>query len=186
MKKSNFWIWFIPIILIVCVGIYFMINKVNEKNIINNTNIVDKKDAIKIKEEYENLNDKDNNIKVNLSENNSYIYATKDNLEKLFSGENGVLFVGNKNDNISRKTITILEEAISSTSIPNVYYVDSEGDLLSKVNEKVGANIKNGTIVTVKGGNVLESYFENLEHDELLKNYRKVIQSLIEACDENC
>ncbi len=185
MKNSKFWIWFIPLLLILCALIYLMILNINKKEDNKPTN--NESDAIKIKNEYESKNDNIDSIKVKLSENNSYVYLNDTELNNLFNNNDGIVFIGDSNDNNARSFIMVLEEAISSTSIPKVYYIDIHDNNISKIKGKVGTNdLYPGTVITFEDGNVLESYFEVLDHDKLLKSYNNIIKSFIEACDENC
>ena len=115
MKNSKFWIWFIPLFLVVCIGLYNMVV------IANKNKVVEVKDAEVIKELYSKQND--SLIKVELSDNNNYVLSDKEVLEKLFN-ENGILYLGDASSLSSRKNVVLLDEVVSSTSIDKIYFVN--------------------------------------------------------------
>ena len=117
MKDSKFWIWFIPLFLIVSVGLYFMLTKSMKNNNVNLNN-----DALSIKEEYQKNND--NYFNVELSNYNVYKYISNDDIKKLLDNKDGLVFIGDATNNISRKCIVVLNEVVSSTSVPEVNYIN--------------------------------------------------------------
>ena len=140
MKESKFWIWFIPLFAIICVGIYILVSNANKLNMNHTENVVENQDAKTIKESYEKLNDE--SIKVQLSENNSYVLVDKDSIEKVFN-TNGIIYFGEVSSYASRKNVSLLNEAVASTSVNKIYYInianvddDFMSYLLNKLNVK--------------------------------------------------
>ena len=204
MKNSKFWIWFIPMFLIICTGIFILLiwNKDNIDN--NDAKKQGTNDAETIKYEYELLNNDKNMVVVNLSKNNSYKSINDGEIKNIFDGNDAIIYLGNVSDNVARKTISILDEAIAQTSIENVYYIElsdkdnssSDSLFINNLSDKSDVkNINPGTLITIQKGDVLNVYVPNVkdnlevtkeEHDYLLKEYQKQIKIFIEACDENC
>ena len=134
MKDSKFWIWFIPLFLIVSVGLYFMLTKSMKNNNVNLNN-----DALSIKEEYQKNND--NYFNVELSNYNVYKYISNDDIKKLLDNKDGLVFIGDATNNISRKCIVVLNEVVSSTSVPEVNYINIKNindELSDYFEEKIG------------------------------------------------
>lgn len=197
MKNSKFWIWFIPVFIIVCIGVYFLLIKTsNEQELESKTN----EDAIKIKELYEKNNDIEGYIKVELSKNNIYVYMTQEDINKLIKDGDGIIFFGEASSFAARKEISLLNEVVLSTTIEKIYYVDIanidntlENYILSNVN--IG-EIKAGDFVTIENGKIIEYYDSKaLDNDEYLTNeekelltheYQRILKELVSACDEKC
>ena len=193
MKDSKFWIWFIPLFLIVCVGIYVMLVRNSQNTDQHETN-----DAIEIKEEYAKYNDEYFNV--NLSDGNVYKNINEDGIKDILENKDGLIFIGDAKNNISRKNIVILNNVVLSTSIPEVNYFDKNkindefnNYLISKLNVD---NILSGTLIATQGGKILNVYYPSyvIDNTELSDNekqtltdeYHKIIEKFIEACDENC
>ena len=105
MKKSQFWIWFIPLFLIFCVGLYILLNNTSKVETKPEEVLEISKDAQKIKEDYERLNNE--SIKVNLSINNSYVISSKELIEDLLNNNNGIIYFGEVSSYASRKCVTL-------------------------------------------------------------------------------
>jgi len=186
MKDSKFWVWFIPLFIIVAIGLYLSISLTD-----NSLTAEVKTDSAKIKEEYENLNGSEALIDVSLSENNVYQYATNDNIKDLLDNKRGILFIGLNNDNVSRNNIMILNDVIMSTNINDVYYYDInniDDDINAYLINKLNiSNIKNGLVIVYKDGDILNIIdSKDLNNDELSKIYHDAVAELIEQCDESC
>ena len=196
MKDSKFWIWFIPLFIILSVGIYIMLNKnFQNTNYINNTNDTDyiNKDAKLIKEEFEKLNDK-GYYEVRLSENNAFKYYDLENI-KSWLDENRIIFIGSSTDDNSRKAIKLIDEAVSSSSVKEVYYIDASkltDDQKSVIVNKLDTyelvpntyKLKLGTLITAKDKKLFNDLVYN--KDITLEKYQEIIKDFIEKCDENC
>ena len=191
MKNSKFWIWFIPLFLVVCIGLYNMV-VIASKN-----KEIEVKDSEVIKELYSKQND--SLIKVELSDNNNYVLSDKEVLEKLFN-DNGILYLGDASSLSSRKNVVLLDEVVSSTSIDKIYFVN-----ISNIDEQLTNYLKDklevdsldaGNTYLIKQGIVINEITANdLNNDKELSDkeketlqleYQEKILDLIEKCDENC
>ena len=191
MKNSKFWIWFIPLFLVVCIGLYNMV-VIASKN-----KEIEVKDSEVIKELYSKQND--SLIKVELSDNNNYVLSDKEVLEKLFN-DNGILYLGDALSLSSRKNVVLLDEVVSSTSIDKIYFVN-----ISNIDEQLTNYLKDklevdsldaGNTYLIKQGIVINEITANdLNNDKELSDkeketlqleYQEKILDLIEKCDENC
>ena len=191
MKNSKFWIWFIPLFLVVCIGLYNMV-AIASKN-----KEIKVKDSEVIKELYSKQND--SLIKVELSDNNNYVLSDKEVLEKLFN-DNGILYLGDALSLSSRKNVVLLDEVVSSTSIDKIYFVN-----ISNIDEQLTNYLKDklevdsldaGNAYLIKQGIVINEIIANdLNNDKELSDkeketlqleYQEKILDLIEKCDENC
>jgi hypothetical protein len=191
MKNSKFWIWFIPLFLVVCIGLYNMVV------IANKNKVVEVKDAEVIKELYSKQND--SLIKVELSDNNNYVLSDKEALEKLFN-DNGILYLGDASSLSSRKNVVLLDEVVSSTSIDKIYFVNISNideQLTNYLKEKLEVDsldagntylIKQGIVINEITANDLNNDKElsDKEKETLQLEYQEKILDLIEKCDENC
>ena len=197
MKESKFWIWFIPLFAIICVGIYILVSNANKLNMNHTENVVENQDSKLIKESYEKLNDE--SIKVQLTENNNYVLANKESIEKVFN-TNGIIYFGEVSSYASRKNVSLLNDVVSSTSVSKIYYInianvddDFMSYLLNKLNVK---KINAGDTYLIKDNNVIHSIlakdydndneFTEKEKESLLNEYQEKILDLIEKCDESC
>lgn len=191
MKNSKFWIWFIPLFLVVCIGLYNMVAIASKKK------EVEVKDSVVIKELYSKQND--SLIKVELSDNNNYVLSDKEDLEKLFN-DNGILYLGDALSLSSRKNVVLLDEVVSSTSIDKVHFVNISNideQLTNYLKEKLEVDsLDAGNVYLIKQGIVINEITANdLNNDKELNDkeketlqleYQEKILDLIEKCDENC
>lgn len=191
MKNSKFWIWFIPLFLVVCIGLYNMVAIASKKK------EVEVKDAEVIKELYSKQND--SLIKVELSDNNNYVLSDKEDLEKLFN-DNGILYLGDASSLSSRKNVVLLDEVVSSTSIDKIYFINISNideQLTNYLKEKLEVDsLDAGNVYLIKQGIVINEITANdLNNDKELNDkeketlqleYQEKILDLIEKCDENC
>ena len=191
MKNSKFWIWFIPLFVVVCIGLYNMVS------IASKNKTVEVKDSEVIKELYSKQND--SLIKVELSDNNNYVLSDKEDLEKLFN-DNGILYLGDASSLSSRKNVVLLDEVVSSTSIDKIYYVNISNideQLTNYLKEKLEVDsLDAGNVYLIKQGIVINEITANdLNNDKELSDkeketlqleYQEKILDLIEKCDENC
>ena len=194
MKKgSKFWIYFIPLILIVCFGIFTILEK-NKQEVKE-----EKADSVKIKEEYEALNNSYGEVKI--GEQNAFVYASLKDVKTIFDEGDGIIFLGTPSSFAARKTIVLLNDVINTTSIEKVYYIDTktmDSDLnILLLNKLEIVKVNPGTIITVQDGKILNNYslyhkYENrneLSEDEkeaTLSEYKNIVGAFVEACDENC
>ena len=191
MKNSKFWIWFIPLFVVVCIGLYNMVSIASKKK------EVKVKDSEVIKELYSKQND--SLIKVELSDTNNYVLSDKEDLEKLFN-DNGILYLGDALSLSSRKNVVLLDEVVSSTSIDKVHFVNISNideQLTNYLKEKLEVDsLDAGNVYLIKQGIVINEITANdLNNDKELNDkeketlqleYQEKILDLIEKCDENC
>lgn len=191
MKNSKFWIWFIPLFVVVCIGLYNMVSIASKKP------VVEVKDSEVIKELYSKQND--SLIKVELSDTNNYVLSNKEVLEKLFN-DNGILYLGDASSLSSRKNVVLLDEVVSSTSIDKIYFVNISNideQLTNYLKEKLEVDsLDAGNVYLIKQGIVINEITANdLNNDKELNDkeketlqleYQEKIIDLIEKCDENC
>lgn len=196
MKDSKFWIWFIPLFLITCVGLFILLSKNKEENKPQDN----RSDSIKIKEEYQKYNNESSYVSVELSDNNAYKYSDNNKTKELLDSSDVIIFLGDPKNNASRKAIVSLNDAVVQTSIPQIYYYD-----LTKIDDEFTNYLKGkfnvdklfaGSTFAVQKGNVLSYYYpEDLDNDksltdseksDLLSVYQHLISDFIDACDDNC
>ena len=196
MKDSKFWIWFIPLFLITCVGLFILLSKNKEENKPQDN----RSDSIKIKEEYQKYNNESSYVSVELSDNNAYKYSDNNKTKELLDSSDVIIFLGDPKNNSSRKAIVSLNDAVVQTSIPQIYYYD-----LTKIDDEFTNYLKGkfnvdklfaGSTFAVQKGNVLSYYYpEDLDNDksltdseksDLLSVYQNLISDFIDACDDNC
>ena len=194
MKKSKFWIWFIPLFLIGSFGIYCML----KKYVNNNDNNNESNNSINIKELYS----KNNNdyYAVNLSDTHVYKYTNNEELKELLNKNDGLIFIGDANNNKARKDLVVLNDVVSSTSVPQVFYINKSdiNDELNKIlKEKTNeSDIVAGTLISVEKGNILKVFYPNYvldnkelpvgERELLFDDYKGIVNKFIETCNEDC
>ena len=198
MKESKFWIWFIPLFLILCIGIYLLLVKANTISNNNQENTAKiNTDAISIKEEYEKLNEE--SIKVSLSQNNSYVFINKDSIEELFN-KDGILYFGEYSSYASRKNVSLLNDVVATTNINKIYFINIarvDDDYNTYLKEKLNVDkINPGDTYLIKDNQVINSIkvdkYDNDKEltkeqtDKLILEYQEKIYDLIEKCDESC
>lgn len=124
------------------------------------------KDALKFKDEYESLNDKDNSyggkyLSIKISENNVIKYATFEEIMDLIDHGTGVIYFGFPECPWCRNAVPVLLEAAESTGIDTIYYFNAV-DIRDQ--KSLDAN---GEIITTKKG--------TKEYKQLLKKLDKYL-----------
>lgn len=124
------------------------------------------KDALKFKDEYESLNDKDNSyggkyLSIKISENNVIKYATFEEIIDLIDHGTGVIYFGFPECPWCRNAVPVLLEAAESTGIDTIYYFNAV-DIRDQ--KSLDAN---GEIITTKEG--------TKEYKQLLKKLDKYL-----------
>ena len=189
MKNSKFWIWFIPLLLIVCAGIYFLLSNANKKE--DNKPIVSiNEDGKKIKNDYEKLNN-DSYLNIKINENNVFYYLSYDEMKNNYNKENMIIFLGEVSVNNSREAIKVLDDVTGSYSISKIYYIeisrlddDYKNYLLNKLNVNT---LEAATLVTTKEGSVVDIYtYKEEDKNILAKKYQELISSYIDVCNDAC
>lgn len=124
------------------------------------------KDALKFKDEYESLNDKDNSyggkyLSIKISENNVIKYATFEEIIDLIDHGTGVIYFGFPECPWCRNAVPVLLEAAESTGIDTIYYFNAV-DIRDQ--KSLDAN---GEIITTKEG--------TKEYKQILKKLDKYL-----------
>ena len=123
-------------------------------------------DATKIKEEYENLNNKINEDNqriypnVNLSENNLFVKSNEEEIIKVIEGESGVIFFGNSADAYSRTIIPLIDEISRNLEIDKIYYFD-----ITSIRDTIDLDDLNEPIIKEKGSNGYYKLLELLDNE---------------------
>lgn len=117
------------LIIIILIGGYFSYRKIYNKENTPSEEIKYSKDEIKFKEEYEKLNNEKNTdgevlSPISILEDNNITYTNLDKVVDLIKNNNGVLYIGNANNQKSRMIVPLLLKAMSNTSLEKIYYLD--------------------------------------------------------------
>ena len=148
-------------------------------------------DALKFKEEYESLNNKDDYIKVDIKENNYFTYINNNKLKNILNGGTGFIFIGDKTNNEARNIVNVL----NYVNAANIYYIDINNvndDVKQIINEKMGITLSKPIVIGVNTGNVIKyqegTSYESLELTEEEKSELKLIYDDINAkvSDDSC
>lgn len=118
------------------------------------------KDNIKFKNEYESLNGKLNSndkeyVKVELDDDNPYVYATYDEVMDILKNKTGVIYFGFPECPWCRNMVPVLADAAKELGIKNIYYFNAL-DM-----RDIKSLDDNGNIVTEKEGT--KEYYELIE-----------------------
>lgn len=135
----------IMIAIVFLVGL-FAIQHASDKN--EEKNYVPTEDEVAFKEEYESLNGTAN-TKVNIIKDNNIVYIDMKKASELLESGSGVIYFGYSEDEFARTAIPVLLEAMSSSDLNKIYYVNlipenkAENDLrdLYTLNSKNKAKI---------------------------------------------
>ena len=186
MKESKFWIWFIPLLLIVCVSVYMLVSKSTGSNNNNNSNNSNETKEKAVSDDFSNL------------KNSVYLYADKNKIDEIFNGEDAIIYLGSKSDELTKKSIVVLNNAVLSTSIENVYYIELDNitdEFKNYLLEKFEIEtLLPSTIITVQKSEVLDIFTDDeyeadlIEGDseDLFEVYQDIINVFIEACEDDC
>lgn len=138
---------------------------INGKNLIKNPKL-ENSDAIKFKEEYESLNNKDNGyggkyLRISINDDNVIKYASFEELIDLLDKGTGVIYFGFPECPWCRNAVPSLLEAADSTGIEQIYYFNAVDIRDQKTLDA------NGEVITTKEG--------TKEYKELLKKLDKYL-----------
>lgn len=150
------------------------------------TNKKENNDSIKVKEEYESLNntirEKDGKTitTISLSDLNPYVYTDATNIEKMIQEKKSfILYLGFADCPWCRNSITVLEKAAKSTGIKEVYYFNLKDENKEDVRNKI--TIENEKIVIENKGSddynkLLKLFNDKLDDYEGLNNstYKRI------------
>lgn len=164
MNKKKIVLWSLVLILLLGVLIGFIYSNKSDEN--NKENEI--KDAIKIKEEYESLNDKqtsNGNIypKVTLKENNTFRYVSAKKVVKTLESGTGLIYLGFKECPWCRNAINVLQYVNAN----EILYLDMT-DQRDKYEVKDGKLVKaeEGTEEYKKMLTILDSILDNYEIED--------------------
>ena len=131
--------------------------------------VIEKTDAVKIKEEYESLNNtkNENNQRlypnVVLDENNVFVKSNENEIIDILNSE-GYIYFGDYTDAYSRSLISLVDEVSKNNIISKINYFD-----ISTIKDEIALDDLNEPIIKKQGSN---SYYKILEIlDEWLPNY---------------
>lgn len=163
MKKENwFFLGLLGVIVIIACGCGFLaFQKVEDTPVIT--------DAVKIKEEYEMLNEKinDNNLKyptVTLSDDNPFVYRSESEIIDILNNKTGVIYFGFSSCPWCRSVLPILEDAAREVGLAQVFYLD-----IQNIRDVLELD-ENDKVVTSKEGS--NGYYQIVELlDEYLSKY---------------
>lgn len=163
MKKENwFFLGLLGVIVIIACGCGFLaFQKVEDTPVIT--------DAVKIKEEYEMLNEKinDNNLKyptVTLSDDNPFVYRSESEIIDILNNKTGVIYFGFSSCPWCRSVLPILEDAAREVGLAQVFYLD-----IQNIRDVLELD-ENDKVVTSKEGS--NGYYQIVELlDEYLSEY---------------
>ena len=131
--------------------------------------VIEKSDAVKIKEEYESLNNtkNENNQRlypnVVLDENNVFVKSTENEIIDILNSE-GYIYFGDYTDAYSRSLISLVDEVSKNNIISKINYFD-----ISTIKDEIALDDLNEPIIKKQGSN---GYYKMLEIlDEWLPNY---------------
>ncbi len=163
MKKENwFFLGLLGVIVIIACGCGFLaFQKVEDTPVIT--------DAVKIKEEYEMLNEKinDNNLKyptVTLSDDNPFVYRSESEIIDILNNKTGVIYFGFSSCPWCRSVLPILEDAAREVGLAQMFYLD-----IQNIRDVLELD-ENDKVVTSKEGS--NGYYQIVELlDEYLSEY---------------
>ena len=164
-EKKKLLIRGIILLVIGIAGLIFGIYSINHKNSSNNKNKVT--DAIKFKNEYEELNGKSTDagkkyLDVSIDEKNPMKYISFDDLMDLLEDGTGIVYFGFPECPWCRNAITTLIEAAKDEDINEIYYFNAHDMRDEKKLDE------NGNIITTKEGT---------------EEYNKIVEKLYDSLD---
>ena len=184
----------ILIIIFVILFMVLVLSITKNKNEGSTNDNEDISDALKIKKEYESLNNKDNNIDVKLKDNNVFIYATKSKIIKTLDSGTDLIFIGKKDDPNSRNIINIL----NYLNVNRILYLSMENDeikeLLNGYDIKSDEDI-NCVVIGVYNGEIVgynintidnKSVSEKLDNESINTLKLKLDELVLKVSGESC
>ena len=153
MKNKKIILSILIIVFIILFGI-IVLSLAKNKNESGTNDNEDISDALKIKKEYESLNNNDNNVDVKLKDNNVFIYASLDKIKETLDSGTDLIFIGKKDDQNSRNIINIL----NYLNVNRILYLSMENDeikeLLNEYNIESDNEIK-CVVIGVNNGQIV-------------------------------
>ena len=81
-------------------------------------------DAIKFKEEYEAVNEKENSIKIEIDEKNPIVYADYDKLLEIINNGTGIIYLGFPECPWCRNALPVLFDVAKDNNVELIYYMN--------------------------------------------------------------
>ena len=146
-------------------------------------------DAKKFKKEYEQYNS-ESKIKVELDNNNPFVYRNEKQIEKILKNNTGIIFIGNAKNETSRATVNLLAKLAKKTDVTKIFYLDNT-NITSKTIKKYTDN--KVAIIFVIAGEVIAEYSEQtLKKQSIMGRCIEceiefyMQQTFSDYCDETC
>lgn len=172
--KSKFFIWYIPLLIVMCCFIVFKLVSINNKKL--------------------NLSDL-----YNISENNVYKVIKEDELKEIIEKKTGIVLFATPNNIASKNVVVLLNDVVMKTNIPEVYYydindinADLKEYLLNTLKGKI-ESIDKSTVLYINTGDIYKVYQETRDYElteeekEKLRNdFQDTIMDFVNTCDESC
>ena len=147
---------------------------------------VENTDALKIKEEYESLNKKDNGevnyINVKINKENPIVYTTpKEVIDKINNKDLFVVYFGNSKKNENRQIVESLLESAKEKEVDKIYYIDTrkyENDLedlrslLKEISGKEDDYTSVPSVIAISKKKIVQ-YETGIDTDKDIKAYSK-------------
>lgn len=117
------------VIILIILGVsYFALQVKNGKVNISDDKYVATADEKKFKKEYESLNGEENINKLEIIDDNNIEYIELSKALEILDSGSGVILFGYASDNYSRNAIPVLLEAVNSSELDTIYYVNVRPD----------------------------------------------------------
>lgn len=147
-------------------------------------------DAERFKEEYSMLD---------IDENNIIEYSSINNVLKMLDKDSGVVYIGNSNDDLSKKILPILLNASDNTDLDKIYYVDS-----SKIRKKFNIKDKDNKVIIsdteleiplvlfIANGDVIDYHIGTIDNkldlnkDEIISLYFEYLDGIHKVLNDQC
>lgn len=179
-KKFIYYILIAILILVVIFGILFL-----------NSN--KKTDASKFKKEFEQYNS--DYLKIELSNNNPFVYTSFDKVNKFMDSSVVAIYIGNPKDDNSRLIADILDDLANDNSVSKIYYLDYNSltdknkTKLAKKLEITDTDITMPLVIYVNNGVIIDYYIYSDDIDKINAknelNY-SMQKTFNDFCDEAC
>ena len=165
------------IIILILLGGYIIYSNVKPQE----KEYVATKDEKQFKKEYESINSEDGALKVNIIEDNNIEYITMKDASKILDDGTGFIFFGFSRCPYCRSSIETLLNAMSSSNLEKIYYVNLRPDGKAESDIRDLYELKNDKAKKVKDGeegysevvtalaNYLDDYTLTTEKDKKIK-----------------
>ena len=185
-------------IIIITILIIFLLTGCNKKeeNNNNNNNNNNNAEAIKFKQEFEELNE--NYLGLSVVNNNPFVYKSYDDINNMINNkETFLVFIGRPDNNYSRSIVEPLISSSKDNDLEVIYFVDNDfGMFTDLLNQKeiipIVFNVLNGKIESITKGYNKYKGEKNLT-DEIRKENYDILNPLVKdtidtinTCNSEC